>query len=194
MASPGVQFEKSTAQRIVDKVRRAENTPDDRTGLDVYHKYIPRAYREFELTEELSGGVGSTAAVKWLRWNNPAEEIQDSGETGEVFDHLGTAWGIEGERGEARRLGDRWVVSRNPGRPVYHGKLDGDLDSGSSAVMSVWEGATLADSGVNITIYDASSLVMITASKKIASGVAVTAMYDGTKFYLNVPGACEIAQ
>jgi len=88
--------------------------------------------------------------------------------------------------------GTRYI--KYPAGQVLRGKLDGDLDSGGSATMSVWEGSPLADSGRNITVYDSSTLPLITAGYKIASGVAIKVSYYNGKFYLDVPGACEVAQ
>jgi len=78
--------------------------------------------------------------------------------------------------------------------PILRGKLDAALNSGSSAAMSVWDGATLADTSENITLYDSSALPFITAGYKIASGVAVTASFASGKWYLLTPAACEVAQ
>lgn len=84
------------------------------------------------------------------------------------------------------RLGTAW--------PILRGKLDADLNSGSSATMSVWNGATLSDTSENVTLYDSASLPYITASKKIKSGTAVTASYCCGKWYLLTPAACEVDQ
>jgi hypothetical protein len=90
----------------------------------------------------------------------------------------------------------QWSIVRL-GRPVYptiRGKLDGDLNSGSSATMSVWAGATLADTSRNVTLYDSSTLPFISSGKKIASGTAVTASFTAGKWYLDTPAACEVDQ
>lgn len=190
----GVQLGLETSRRIVHRTRLAEATPTDKTGRDVPQDTLPRDYRQFELTAELSGGAGSTAAVKWLRWDYQNSEFIDSGDTGEVLDATGNAWGISGDRGEAVFRGGQWIVHINPGQPVYRGKLDGDLDSGDSATMSVWRDDPLADSGVNITVHDPAPLPFITAAKKIAIYTPVSAIHISGKWYLEVPGACEVAQ
>lgn len=83
-------------------------------------------------------------------------------------------------------LGNSW--------PTLRGKLDADLNSGSSATMSVWNGATLADTSENVTLYDSSTLPFISSGKKIASGTAVTASFTAGKWYLDTPAACEVDQ
>lgn len=83
--------------------------------------------------------------------------------------------------------GTRYVIG-NP-YPVIRGYLDGNLNAGSSATMSVWDGATLADSGRNVTVYDPGA---ITTGKKIASGVGLTACFTAGKWYLLTPYACEV--
>jgi hypothetical protein len=89
----------------------------------------------------------------------------------------------------------------SPAQTIICGKLDGDLNSGSgesapgsSATMSVWSGATLADTGENVTVYDSSTLPFITAGYKIASGVAITASVTAGKWYFRTPAECEVAQ
>ena len=90
--------------------------------------------------------------------------------------------------------GTKWALVHMgvPYYPTIRGKLDGDLNSGSSATMSVWTGSTLSDSGRNVTVYD--SLTFISASKEIDTGTVITANWWEGKWCLNVPGACEIAQ
>ena len=77
---------------------------------------------------------------------------------------------------------------------ILHGKLDGDLNSGSSATMSVWADDPLADTGDNVTIYDSSTLPFITAAYKIPSGRAVTATHKSGKWYLHTIAGCEVDQ
>lgn len=95
------------------------------------------ADRPFELSAELSGGAGSTADVKWLEWDADAGKLVDSEETGVVEDIYGNAWGLQGERGSARRLGDKWSVSVNPGQPIYQGTLAGDVTTTGNTNVSV---------------------------------------------------------
>ncbi len=127
----GVAFGEQTARRLVDKLRAGEASPRDERG----HLMPPLAgddHRFFELTEELSGGAGETATCKWLWWNTEVDDFIDSGETGEVLDALGNAWGLEGERGEARFLGGKWIVSNNPGQPVYEGTAAADISAAAT--------------------------------------------------------------
>lgn len=99
--------------------------------------------------------------------------------------------------------GTKWalVVLGAAEYPTIVGKLDGDLNCGSdgttpgsSATMSIWDGNPLADTGRNVTVYDSYSLPFITAGKKIASGKAISARWNGGLWYLNVPSDCEEAQ
>jgi len=75
-----------------------------------------RRYRRFTLTETLN--AGSYAAVTWP---------DDS--AGTVYDYDTCCWGLIGEQGEAYLTGDtdgngiQWVVCKNPGQAVYHGRL-----------------------------------------------------------------------
>lgn len=169
-------FGPETARRIVANTRRGEALPLDRTGKDVPSATLNRYYREFELTEELSGGKGAEADVKWLVWNDASQEMVDSGKTGEVCDHLGAAWGIKGDRGEARFLGGKWVVSRNPGQGIYPGSLAGDTTS-SPANVTISLGGE--DSTVSCTLRKTPP-----SGEKYASG---TGCYVG-----NCRGAWEI--
>ena len=88
--------------------------------------------------------------------------------------------------------GTKWALVQMgvPYYPTIRGKLDDDLDAGSSEVFSVWDGATLADTNRNVTLYD----WFITASSKIASGTKCSATWRSGKWYLEVPGACETDQ
>lgn len=131
MAERSVAFGAATARRIIAQVRAAEGTPRDQTGRLLAGTVFDDR-RFFELTAELSGGAGQTAAVKWLWWNAEQGGLADSGQTGEVIDLLGAAWGLAGERGEARWLGGLWVVSFNPGQPVYEGTANGDISATAS--------------------------------------------------------------
>lgn len=139
----GVALGRETARRVIRKVREDEARPVNRTGCDVPSTVLPRFFRDFELAEELSGGAGETAEVKWLRWSKADDELVDSGDTGEVVDLYGNAWGLEGERGEARFLGGLWVVSSNPGQPTYQCTLDADVGTtGYTNVSATIDGQT----------------------------------------------------
>ena len=102
-----------------------------------------------------------------------------------------------GEGGSAKVLwketgtGTLWSVVRIgvPHYPILRGKLDGDLTAGGSATMSIWEAATLADSGRNVTVYDPGA---ITALKKIASGSGLTASWTSGKWWMLAPYTCEV--
>lgn len=162
----GIQFSTSAARRIVESVRAAEATPRDQTGRD---RPPPRVddRRFFELTEELSGGAGSSAACKLLWWNTEDDDFIDSGETGEVFDAMGNAWGLEGERGEARLLGGKWIVTVNPGQPIYEGTADADI----SATATTAEFSVEID-GDTRTVEAAIHAAAITSGNKYGSGNA----------------------
>lgn len=66
----------------------------------------------------------------------------------------------------------------------YRGKLDGTLNQGSSATMSIWayNGSAEADTTENVTVYD----WMLPASGTIASGIKITAKFyrDSGRFYV----------
>ena len=123
--------------------------------------------------------------------DQPYAEIKD-GDAGLLVGAEGGMQTLWKESG----TGAKWAVIRLgvPYYPILRGKLDGDLDSGGSATMSVWEGATLADSGRDVTINDSSTLPVITSGKKIAGDTAVSATHTSGKWYLNVPGDCEETQ
>lgn len=100
-----------------------------------------------------------------------------------------------GEGGAAQVLwkeegtGTKWAVVRlgAPTYPKLFGKLDADLTQATgSATMSVWEGATLADSGRNVTVYD----WFLATGKKIASGAKVAAEWKSGKWYVDTTGTC----
>lgn len=99
-----------------------------------------------------------------------------------------------GEGGAAQVLwkesgtGTKWAVVRvgSPCYPKLLGKLDGDLAAGGSATMSVWEGATLADSGRNVTVND----WFLTTGKKAASGAKVAAFWKSGKWYVDTATPC----
>jgi hypothetical protein len=59
------------------------------------------------------------------------------------------------------------------------GKLDGVLNQGSSATMSIWAGDPLADTGDNITVYD----WFLGSGESIASGKKVKAEFICGKWY-----------
>lgn len=186
MAERSVAFSQQAARRIADRVRAAEATPSDRTG-HLVRRALPDDYRFFELSEELSGGAGSTAAVKWLWWNTEDDDFIDSGETGEVFDHLEVAWGLEGERGEARFLGGKWVVSINPGQPFYEGTAAADISSS----------ATTAN--VNVNIEGDTRVVQcnvpsgaISSGKKYASGGRLFMGHSRGAFRIFSFVSCEV--
>jgi hypothetical protein len=185
MAERGVTLAKETARRIVRQIRAAEATPSDRTGRDVPSSRLPRAYRDFELTEELSGGTGATAEVKWLIWNAANEELQDSGETGEVLDAYGNAYGLEGERGEARFVGGKWVVSRNPGSAVYKGTFSGATTSSPANVDIEINGNTR-------TVSCILGRTPTSGKKYAAGGVCFVSAFAGV-FYVIAVVDCEVA-
>jgi hypothetical protein len=133
----GVAFGRETARRVIRNIREDEARPSDRAGRDTPSMLLPRFFRDFELAEELSGGAGETAEVKWLLFSKADDELVDTGETGEVEDLYGNAWGLEGERGEARFLGGKWIVSSNPGQPDYQGTFASDVTASGAANVSV---------------------------------------------------------
>ena len=59
--------------------------------------------------------------------------------------------------------------------PVFWGKLDGTLSQGGSATVSLWtgSGASLSDSGKNVTAYDA----LLGSGDTLASGVMIKIEY-----------------
>jgi hypothetical protein len=99
-----------------------------------------------------------------------------------------------GEGGAAQVLwkdegtGTKWAVIRlgAPTYPKLFGKLDGDLFANSSATMSIWEGAPLADSSRNITVYD----WFLPSGKKLASGAKVAAFWASGKWYVDTTDTC----
>jgi len=186
MGDRGVAFGHETARRIVDKTRQDEATPTDRTGQAARRDLLPRDYREFELAEELSGGKGSTAAVKWLWWHVDSEDFIDSSETGEVYDHTGNAYGLEGEIGDARFLGGKWVINRNPGRPVYDVTASGDISAGSST-----GDFTATIDGTSRTVEASIPSGAIPTGKKIASGTAGFVSNSGGTFHLISLAECR---
>jgi hypothetical protein len=165
MAQP-VSFGPETARRIIDQTRLAEARPRNDRVADEPRKALPRYYRVFELTEELSGGAGSTAAVKWLRWSTADEEYQDSGETGTITDTTGRHWGIAGEIGRAAWLGTDdapiWEVVDTPGKPAYYGTLADDTTSSPCNVSITVAGSAQT---VSCTLRETPD-----AGKKYASG------------------------
>jgi len=90
--------------------------------------------------------------------------------------------------------GTLWAIVRLgvPHYTILRGKLDANLNAGSSAAMSIWEGDTLADSGRNVTVYDHAG--MLGTGKKIASTTVVTASWTSGKWYVLTSAACEVAQ
>jgi len=90
--------------------------------------------------------------------------------------------------------GAKWALVKMgvPYWPILRGKLDANLNAGSSAAMSVWEGDTLADSTRNVTVYDHAG--MLGTGKKIASTTVVTASWTSGKWYVLTSAACEVAQ
>ena len=186
MAERGVAFGASAAKRIVDTVRARESTPRDQRGR--LRPGLSDDHRFFELTEELSGGAGSTADVKWLWWNTEDDDFVDSGETGEVLDHLSNAWGLQGERGEARFLGGKWVVIGNPGQPVYQG----------TAAANILSSHTIAS--INVDIDGATRSVTanvptgaVSSGKKYASGGIVFIAHSRGAFRIVSFVSCEVA-
>jgi hypothetical protein len=114
-----------------------------------------------------------------------------------------------GEGGAAQVLwkvtgtGTQWAIVRLgvPYWPILRGKLDaalisgsGEASPGSSAAMSVWDGNPLADTTRNITVYDSSTLPMITADKQLASASPITAQWCGGLWYALTAKGCEVAQ
>ena len=104
---------------------------------------------------------------------------------------------LKGGEGGARVIwkpegtGIKWAVVRL-GALVYPkllGKLDEDLTQATGyATMSVWEGATLADSDRNVTAYD----WFLATGKKLASGVKVAAEWHAGKWYVDTTGTCPV--
>lgn len=124
--------------------------------------------------------------------DSPYADITNSDATKLTADEGGAAQVLYKETG----TGTKWTLCRigTPHRPVIRGKLDGDLNSGSSTTMSVWAGAPMADTSRNVTVYDDANLPAITASKKIASGVGLSASWHSGRWHLLTPYACEVAQ
>ncbi len=77
----------------------------------------------------------------------------------------------------------RWIVA-NRG-DILFGKLDGDLNEGSSAVMSIWDDDPLADTGKNITVHD----WFLQSGETLDSGKKVKAELYGGKWYATA-GEC----
>lgn len=103
-----------------------------------------------------------------------------------------------GEGGAAQVLwhagtaGEQWAVVRI-GQPVYpslSGKLDADLNQGSSATVSIWDGDPLADTGRNVTGYD----WMLDSGKKLATGTKVWLVWRTGKWYVIQAAPCPVAQ
>lgn len=109
-----------------------------------------------------------------------------------------TTANLQGAEGGCRVLwkesgtGVKWAVVMlgHSFWPILQGKLDANLNAGSSAAMSVWEGATLSDSSRNVTVYDR----MLGTGKKIASTTVITASWTSGKWYVLTSAACEVAQ
>jgi hypothetical protein len=186
-----ISFGEETARRIIRQTRYSEaRQPGDRLEQDG-NRTVPRFYRVFELTEELSGGAGSTAAVKWFRWNPTDEEYQDSQETGEIIDTLGNYWGLEGERGRAAWIGTTasgplWEVVDNPGQAVYYGTLDADTDSSPCDVSVSIDGNTRTVSAV---------LRAVPATgRQYGSGTGVYLGYFRTQFEIVSVVDCDEAE
>lgn len=87
--------------------------------------------------------------------------------------------------------GTKWALVQMgvPHYPVIRGTLDAALTVGSSATMSVWDGATLADSGRNVTVYD----WWLGTGRQLASGTKVSATWHSGKWYLEVSADCDEA-
>lgn len=166
------------------------NTPDTD---DHYGKFVVLV--EPLADDAIGWGLASGVVpvqISFTYSDSPYADITNSDATKLTADEGGAAQVLYKETG----TGTKWTLCRigTPHRPVIRGKLDADLNSGSSATMSVWAGATLADTGRNVTVYDASSLPAITASKKIASGKGLSASWHDGKWHLLTPYACEVDQ
>lgn len=70
------------------------------------------------------------------------------------------------------------LVSIPPVGRVF-GKLDGILEAGGSQTLSVWDGAPLADSGENVTVYD----WFLEAAAEMASGTKCKAVWYCGRWY-----------
>jgi len=153
-----------------------------------------QALLAFSLDEELSGGADATADATALTWSpSSGKYVEDTNaETITVIAGRPNCYGIAGEVGMAAQVPVTgsdpvaWVVVDNPGRPLYVGTLDADLNAGSSAAVSV-DTAT-------VTIYDTYNA--IDSGYKIASGGTVVFIYDPDEeeFALIDAFACEVAQ
>jgi hypothetical protein len=93
--------------------------------------------------------VTVTAGLEWYGYadvtNNTATKLTllPSGKAQVLWRETGT--------------GDKWAIvllGLPPGNVTKDVKLDGDLAIGGSATASVWAGATRADTGNNLTVYD----------------------------------------
>lgn len=186
MAERPVAFSRQAAKRIAEAVRGVESMPRDQSGR-LLPRGVPDDHRFFELSAELSGGAGEVAAVKWLWWNTEDDDFIDSTETGTVLDALGNAWGLEGERGEARFLGGKWIVSHNPGQPVYEGTAAADISaSATTASISVVIGSYTRTVTANVHA-DA-----IATGKKYASGDALFIAHSRGAFRIISFVECEV--
>jgi hypothetical protein len=145
-------------QRLVNALlRRQFNMPDtivDVLGVRSMQPEIPRRYRRFTLTETLN--AGSDADVTWT-----------DGTAGTVYDPDYCCYGLTGETGEAVRMrvdGEaKWVVTKNPGQPIYYGVFAGNVTTSPTNV-------TIAIGGVDRTV-SATVAITIPSGKKYASGV-----------------------
>lgn len=159
---------------------------DEPATPDHYGKFVILAQplKDDQIGWAFASGV-CVVKVDYTYSDSPYADIKDGDDGLLLADEGGAAQVLWKETG----TGTKWSIVRlgHPTYPTIRGKLDADLNAGSSAAFSVWEGATLADSGRNVTLYD----WFITTGKKIASGTKCSAVWNSGKWYLEVPAACE---
>lgn len=138
----GDRIRAETTQIIHRELRRyseGQNMIYDSRGVRSFGE-AALAFRRFELTAELSGGQGATAAVNWLEWDRTSEEWVDDGTDGEVVAALGNEYGLQGEQGVAQWVNGQWEVVVNPGSGIYVGTASGAISSSPGSVSVTIEG------------------------------------------------------
>lgn len=155
-------MDEQTARRMVAVIQWVENQPTFHWDFDGDVEVQPGPHEvTFELKNVLEPDVDITEAAFLCDWDpsgNSGDGIWTATTDEITVVTPDTAdWGIPGEQGRAvpwvSDNGLVYVITHNPGSPQYHGKLDGNLATSSSATCSIWTGETLADSTHNVTVY-----------------------------------------
>lgn len=147
-------------------------------------RYDPPVIRRFEFYTALVSGTAPTTAEGKFLYYNGTDYVTET-VTFDVYDPTGSVNADAEEAGWViwRKDSQRWeLITGFQGTFCKIGILDGDLDYGSSATMSVYTGAGNAetDSGEDITVYD----WLLQAGDSIPAGTKVIAIWNGFCWYV----------